>query len=267
MEMSAEEKLPGMRSIDERVKKAYEFADLSDYSFKDRMMIRAGDLAFYLLISLIGWSARIEVEGWNNHETASSNGSLPIYTFWHDRIFMMTYFWRNRKIVVMTSRSFDGEYIARFIQRFGYGAARGSSTRGGVGAIVEMARLMRAGCATAFTIDGPKGPRHIAKMGAVLLAKKSGHPILPMSVSVQKFWQAPSWDLFQIPKPFTTARVFLAAPIHVPADADDSVLKAKRDELQRVLDDLHRRGEAWRHDSDLRNHKRSDRTGVNDRQS
>jgi len=247
MELSAEEKLQETRSITERVRKAYEFADLSNYSLKDRMLIRAGDLVFYILISLIGWSARIEVEGWSHYEAASSNGYLPIYTFWHDRIFMMTYFWRRRKIVVMTSRSFDGEYIARFIQRFGYGAARGSSTRGGVGAIVEMARLMRAGCATAFTIDGPKGPRHIAKMGAVLLAKKSGHPILPVTVSVKKFWQTPSWDFFQIPKPFTAARMILAAPIHVPADANDAVLKAKRDELQLVLDDLHRRAEAWRH--------------------
>ena len=69
------------------------------------------------------------------------------------------------------------EYIARFIQRFGYGAARGSSTRGGVGAVVEMVRLMRANCPAGFTVDGPKGPRYVAKMGPVLLAKKTGHPV------------------------------------------------------------------------------------------
>src|SRR6185369_1615815 len=161
--------------------------------------------AFFFLINLIGRTVRWEMIGWENWEAANKDGHIPIYTFWHNRVFLATYFWRRRKIVVMTSRSFDGEYIARFIQRFGYGAARGSSTRGGVGAIIEMARLMRAGCATAFTIDGPKGPRHIAKMGAVLLAKKSGHPILPMTISVKQFWQAPSWDFFQIPKPFTPA--------------------------------------------------------------
>ena len=154
-----------------RVNLAYEFADLSDYSFKDRFLIRAADLVFYSLITLIGKTARFEVVGWENHEKAETNGGLPIYVFWHDRIFLTTYWWRKRRIVVMTSRSFDGEYIARFIQRFGYGAVRGSSTRGGVGAIVEMARLMRAGCTTAFTIDGPKGPRYVAKMGAVMLAK------------------------------------------------------------------------------------------------
>ena len=221
-----------------RVNRAYEFADLSDYSFKDRFLIRAADLVFYVLINLIGLTARFEVIGWENHEQVEKNGGLPIYVFWHDRIFLTTYWWRKRRIVVMTSRSFDGEYIARFIQRFGYGAVRGSSTRGGVGAIVEMARLMRAGCTTAFTIDGPKGPRYVAKMGAVMLAKKSGHPIMPVTMALQRYWTTPSWDSFQIPKPFTRARVYVAPPIYVPSDADEKTLAAKRDELQQVLDHL-----------------------------
>ena len=89
--------------------RAYEFADLSDYSFKDRFLIRAADLVFYSLITLIGLTARFEVTGWENHEKAEANGGLPIYVFWHDRIFLTTYWWRKRGIVVMTSRSFDGE--------------------------------------------------------------------------------------------------------------------------------------------------------------
>lgn len=229
-----------------RVNRAYEFADLSSYSFKDRLKIRAADLVFYGLINLIGKTARFEVTGWENHEQAAANGGLPIYVFWHDRIFLTTYWWRKRKIVVMTSQSFDGEYIARFIQRFGYGAVRGSSTRGGVGAIVEMARLMRAGCTTAFTIDGPKGPRYVAKMGAVLLAKKSGQPIMPVTMALDRYWTLPSWDKFQIPKPFTRARVYVAPPIYVPADADDNLLEAKRNELQQSLDDLNNRADRWR---------------------
>jgi lysophospholipid acyltransferase (LPLAT)-like uncharacterized protein len=223
-----------------RVNRAYEFADLSDYSFKDRLLIRIADLVFYFLINLIGLTARFEVIGWKNHEQVEKSGGLPIYVFWHDRIFLTTYWWRKRRIVVMTSRSFDGEYIARFIQRFGYGAVRGSSTRGGVGAVVEMARLMRAGCTTAFTIDGPKGPRYIAKMGAVLLAKKTGQPILPVTMALKSYWTTPSWDFFQIPKPFTRARIYVAQPIYVPPDADEKTLAAKRDELQEVLDHLNR---------------------------
>jgi lysophospholipid acyltransferase (LPLAT)-like uncharacterized protein len=101
-----------------------------------------------------------------------------------------------------------------------------------------MARLMRAGCTTAFTIDGPKGPRYVAKMGAVLLAKKSGHPIVPVTMALKRYWTTPSWDFFQIPKPFTRARVYVAPPIYVPPDADEKTLAAKRDELQHALDHL-----------------------------
>jgi lysophospholipid acyltransferase (LPLAT)-like uncharacterized protein len=224
------------RDADERVARAYRFADLSRYTFRQRLAIRAADLAFYSAIRLVGPTVRFQVEGWENWEEASSGGGLPIYTFWHDRIFLALHFWRRRRIVVMTSQSFDGEYIARFIQRFGCGAARGSSTRGGAGALVEMARLVRAGCPTAFTIDGPKGPRHEAKMGALLLAKKTGQAVLPFSVNAERFWQVPSWDRLQIPKPFTRAVVRIAPPVRVAADADAQALAAKRDELQRALE-------------------------------
>src|SRR5229473_6096032 len=224
--------------------RAYSFADLSAYSFRDRFLIRAADLAFFILIKLIGCTVRFEVEGWEHWEAASRDEKIPIYTLWHNRVFLSTYFWRRRRIVVMTSQSFDGEYIARFIQRFGYGASRGSSTRGATGAVVEMVRLMRAGCPTAFTIDGPKGPRYVAKMGAALLAKKTGHPILPFTITAKNFWEVKkSWDKSQVPKPYTRAHALIAPPIFVPADADEALLNSKRDELQESLDELNRRGD------------------------
>jgi hypothetical protein len=222
----------------DRVARAYRFADLSGYTLRQRLAIRAADLAFYLLIKLIGSTLRFRVEGQEHWDEAAREGRLPIYTFWHDRIFPGTYFFRRRRIVIMTSRSFDGEYIARFIQRFGYGAVRGSSTRGGVGALVEMARLVRLGCPAGFSIDGPRGPRHVAKMGAVLLAKKTGQPILPFGVNAERFWQLPSWDRLQVPAPFTRVVVRMAPPIHVSAGADEGALAAKRDELQRALESV-----------------------------
>jgi lysophospholipid acyltransferase (LPLAT)-like uncharacterized protein len=239
------------RDADDPVEKAHRFADLSRYPLKKRLIIRTADLAFYGLINLIGRTVRFEVEGWEHWETATRDGRIPVYAFWHEGIFLTTYWWRRRDIVVMTSQSFDGEYIARFIQRFGYGAARGSSTRGSVGAVIEMIRLMRLGQATAFTIDGPKGPRHVAKMGAVLLAKKTGHPVLPVTVTPASYWSLTrSWDAMRIPKPFTAARVAIAAPIFVPPDANESVLEARRGELQEALDGLERRGQQWRRPPD-----------------
>jgi lysophospholipid acyltransferase (LPLAT)-like uncharacterized protein len=241
MQVSAQQNFKGARPGEETVARAYQFADLSSYPAKERFLIRAADLAFFFLIKLLGSTGRWQVEGWENWEAATSDGRIPIYTFWHNRVFLSTYFWRKRRIVVMTSQSFDGEYIARFIQRFGYGAARGSSTRGAVGAVIEMTRLMRAGCPTAFTIDGPKGPRYVAKMGAVLLAKKTGQPILPFTITADRFWEAKkSWDGFQVPYPFSPALVTIAPPIFVPTDADENTLNAKRDELQQALDEINR---------------------------
>jgi lysophospholipid acyltransferase (LPLAT)-like uncharacterized protein len=249
MQVTAEKRDAARRTKGERAgtrERAYSFRDLSQYPLKKRLMIQAADLLFYLLIKIIGGSTRFRVEGWENWEAASRDGLIPIYTFWHEQVFLSTHFWQQRRIVVMTSQSFDGEYIARFIQRFGYGAARGSSTRGAVGAVVEMVKLMRKGSPTAFTIDGPKGPRRVAKMGAVILAKKTGHPILPFSITPARYWAAGSWDSFQVPLPFTRALVTIAPPIFVPPGADDRELEAKRDELQRELDRINERGQAWR---------------------
>jgi len=228
------------------IERAYSFADLSAYSFKDRLLIRAADLAFYFMIGLLGRTVRFEIDGWNNYEEIARADRLPIQAFWHERIFLTTFWWRNRRIVVLTSQSRDGEYIARFIQRLGYGVVRGSSTRGAVGAVIELARLMRAGCATGFVVDGPKGPPRVAKMGAVLLAKRTGHPVLPFTTATHKYWTVRSWDRLQIPRPFTRAKVLIAPPIYVPADADEKVLEAKLEEVQRALENLDRRTEEWR---------------------
>ncbi|MFN2482712.1 MAG: lysophospholipid acyltransferase family protein [Pyrinomonadaceae bacterium] len=242
MQAPAEDKTVGQTARTTRdarlVERAYARADISGYTFRQRLAIRAADLVFYLLIRALGASARFRVEGWENFEAATRDGRQPIYTFWHDQIMLGTYFFRRRGIVVMTSRSFDGEYIARFIRRFGYGAARGSSSRGAVSALAEMIRLARAGCPTGFSIDGPRGPRRVAKMGAVLLAKKTGCPILPFTLTPARYYAAPSWDRLQVPLPFTRVRVLIAPPIHVAPDADEAALDAAREELQRALDSL-----------------------------
>ncbi|HEX8351429.1 MAG TPA: lysophospholipid acyltransferase family protein [Pyrinomonadaceae bacterium] len=231
------ERQAGAAESDGSVARAYRFADLSGYTLRQRLAVRAAGLVFYLLIRALGSTARFRVEGWEHWEE-SWRGGPPVMAFWHDQIFLTTYYFRRRRIVVMTSQSFDGEYIARFIRRFGYGAARGSSTRGGVGALVEMARLVRRGCPAGFTVDGPRGPRRVAKTGALLLAKKTGRPVLPFAVAAERCWRLPSWDGLQIPAPFTRAVVRLAPPIHVPADAGDEALEAKRAELQRALESL-----------------------------
>lgn len=220
------------------ITKLYTFEPLDKYSFRDRILIRLADVVFFLAIRIIGSSIRWNTEGIEHLRAVESAGKVPIYCLWHNRIFAGTYFLRHRKIVVITSQSLDGEYIARFLKRLGFGTIRGSSTRGGVKALVEMIRSMRHGLAMAFTVDGPRGPRYSAKKGAVMLAKKTGNPMLPFTVELENFWTINSWDKLQIPKPFTGARFVYAQPIYVDPDADHVGVDEKLDELQRSLESI-----------------------------
>jgi lysophospholipid acyltransferase (LPLAT)-like uncharacterized protein len=200
----------------------------------------------YCAVLLIGRSLRWTVLGRESFEAALSTGKPPIFTFWHREIFSATWFWRRRSIVVMTSQNFDGEYIARIIQKHGYGVARGSSSRGATRALKEMIRTMRRGNPTAFTIDGPRGPRYVAKPGSVLLAKATQAPIVCFHIAPRHAYTFyKSWDQFQIPFPFSAVAIFIAPPITVSRDSDEEEQARKLAEVQAALDELVRRGERW----------------------
>lgn len=229
----------------ERFPSVFTRGSLSEFSFKDQLTIRLADLGFFLAIRLIGPTLRWESDEGERYRDILASGQQPILALWHDRIFAGVWYLRDRGIAVLTSKSKDGEYIARFLTRFGFGAIRGSSSRGGVRGLVEMIRLMREGVPMAFTVDGPRGPRYVAKSGPVMLAKKTGNPILPFVIECSSYRQVKSWDRLQIPRPFSRARVFFSDPILVPRDADDEALEAKRLELQTALDDLVEAGSRW----------------------
>jgi lysophospholipid acyltransferase (LPLAT)-like uncharacterized protein len=230
----------------QKIENLYRFDSLSSYNFRQRFLIRLADLTFYTLIKIIGRTISFENSGWENFERIATDKKVPIYAFWHERIFLSTYFFRNRNIIVITSQSFDGEYIARFIQRLGYGAVRGSSTRGGVGALAQMIRLMKQNLSMGFTLDGPKGPRHVAKTGAIMLAKKTGNPVMPFVIEAEEYWTLQSWDKLQIPKPFSRAKIFIGELVYVAPDADPEEIENKRRELQKNLDELVENGKQWR---------------------
>jgi lysophospholipid acyltransferase (LPLAT)-like uncharacterized protein len=197
-------------------------------------------------VLLLGTSLRWEVYGWENWEAATERGHGLIYTVWHREIFSACWFWRKRGIVVMTSQNFDGDYIAKIIQRLGYGAARGSSTRGAPRALADMIACLRKGKDAGFTIDGPRGPRYVAKRGPVLLSKATGAAILCFHIALGRAYVfRRSWDWTQFPFPFSSAAVFIAPPIVVSPRASDEEMTAKLGEVQRTLDGLVRQGGEW----------------------
>ncbi len=191
--------------------------------------------AGYWVMSLVGATLRWRVEGLEHYDAAVRGGRQPILGFWHGRILPATVYFRDRGIVVMTSRNFDGEWIARIIERFGYGTARGSSTRGGSQALRELSRALNAGLPVGFTLDGPRGPAREAQPGALWLAGTSGHPVLPFHLEASRAWTARSWDGTQIPVPFSTVAVAMGEPLTVPAGADNRAIEDAKAELERRL--------------------------------
>jgi hypothetical protein len=220
-------------------------SETATFTRSQRLKARLIGWAGYFAISLIGKTVRWRSEGDSYLDEIYKSGHRAIFTFWHGRIFPATYYFRNRGIVVMTSMNLDGEAIAQCIQRLGYGVARGSSSRGGLRALAQLARDIQRGKDAAFTIDGPRGPRYVAKQGPVLLAFKTGAAIFCFHVSMKRRIQLKSWDEFQIPMPFTTAIVLSAPPIWVPKDANEEQLRALHETMQDVLDNLRFRGDAW----------------------
>src|SRR5436853_775660 len=189
----------------------------------------------YRMVAALGATLRWKTEGLDYFDDIVRSGRQPIMAFWHGRILPATYYFRGRRIVVITSENFDGEWIAGIIERFGYGTARGSTSRGGLKALLQLTRDIAAGHPAGFTVDGPRGPARVAQPGAVWLAKATGHPVLPFHLEADRYWSVRSWDRTQIPKPFATVAIAMGEPFEVAADADEAALELARATLDQRL--------------------------------
>jgi lysophospholipid acyltransferase (LPLAT)-like uncharacterized protein len=206
-----------------------------------RIQAAAISTAGYRLVAALGRTWTWRSEGAEHYAEVLRGGRQPIMAFWHGRIMPATYFFRRRGIVVITSENFDGEWIAGIIERFGYGTARGSTSRGGRRALLQLKRDMAAGKPAAFTIDGPRGPARVAQPGAVWLAKATGNPVVPFHIEASRHWTVNSWDRTLIPKPFATVSIAIGEPVEVSADGGDDQIESARQNLEERLARLEER--------------------------
>lgn len=139
-----------------------------------------------------------------------------IYAFWHRCLLACAWRFRNRGVAILISRSFDGELIARTVERLGFIAVRGSSSRDAMSGLRNLHRAYLAGHYCAITADGPRGPAMVAKPGVTQLAQLAGATVSAFYVHPERAWQLRSWDRFLIPKPFS--RVTVAWTVQVPAE-------------------------------------------------
>lgn len=209
---------------------------------KDRLLNFAIRRCTPLIISLLGRSMRIR---WVNDALTierARRGESCIYCFWHNRLLLMPFVYQRYKgrknICAMTSRSRDGEMVSSVLKGFGCETARGSSSRGGEAAVMEMAERIAQGLDAGITPDGPRGPLYEVQPGVIMLAQLSGIPIVPATYDAARKKRLKSWDRFVIPFPFSRGVLIFGDPIYVDRDADDAARERARKKLQTAMLDL-----------------------------
>jgi lysophospholipid acyltransferase (LPLAT)-like uncharacterized protein len=180
-------------------------------------------LTLYVVPRLAAWLIRA-LGATLRYEDVIAPGVTPgsqipgpvVYAFWHRCLLSCAYYFRGQKIAILISRSFDGEIIARTVERLGFIAIRGSSSRGGATALRQIADEYARGTRCAITADGPRGPSMVAKPGTAQFAQLVGAWVGTFYVLPLNAWELKTWDRFLIPKPFS--RVLITWPPHVPAE-------------------------------------------------
>ncbi len=210
-------------------------APIERFSWWQRVQLWAITWAGFLVIRLIGPTLKLAVSFEEGGPPSLDTRPL-ILSFWHDCIFPAIYAWRDLQIRVMSSDSFDGEYTGRIIRKFGFVKIRGSSSRGAVRALLGMRRDIEQGWTVAFTIDGPRGPRYVAKPGPVVLARATGAPMVAFHIGLENPWVLNTWDRSMIPRPFSRALLRVSRCIDVPEEADESQRDRFHEALQAALD-------------------------------
>ena len=199
--------------------------------------------AGFLVIQLIGPTLRVAIS-FEEGGPASIKTKPLILSFWHSCIFPAIYVWRNLQIRVMSSDSFDGEYTGRIIRKFGFVKVRGSSSKGAVRALLGMRRAVEEGATVAFTIDGPRGPRFVAKPGPVVVARSTGVPLVAFHIALENPWLLKTWDRSMIPRPFSRGLMRVSRQILVPENITDADRDRYHGELQAALDRVREFSEA-----------------------
>ena len=205
------------------------------FTVRQRIILRIIIWTGYWAIRMIGPTLRICISYEEGAQTTLGQRPL-VASFWHSCIIPATYICRHLGVRVMSSNSYDGEYMGRIIHKFGFVAVKGSSSRNAVRALLGLRRALEEGWTVAFTLDGPRGPRHKVKPGPVALGRSAEVPLTMFHAAVDKAWVLNTWDKLMIPVPFSRVLVRFGKLITVPADASAEEMERYSAELQRSLD-------------------------------
>lgn len=162
-----------------------------------------------------------------------------IAALWHNRLLVfplvLRRFFPQRSGAALISASRDGDLLTDAVQRFGYDVVRGSSSRLGASAILQLTEVLASGRDVVITPDGPRGPVYELGPGIIFLAQKSGAPVVPINLEYSRCWRLGSWDRFIVPQPFAKVRVLIGRPYHVKTTSTAEEFESERLSLQQKM--------------------------------
>lgn len=209
------------------------------FTLRQRVVLTVGSPLIATIFKAVCATCRQERRALEYFNTPMEAGGHVILACWHETLGLAAWYYRNTGCHTLTSYSFDGELAARVVRCFGLYALRGSSTRGGFDALKEMQRATPLVPAVGLTVDGPKGPRRVAKAGVAMLALKTGVPIIPQAFAATPCWRMRSWDQLIVPKPFGRLISLYGEPIYPPPKGARGAIESLRTEVERSLNRLH----------------------------
>lgn len=207
----------------------------------NELKFRAAGILGQGLLGGLFTTTRVSRTGREHYLRFRRRGEPVIFVLWHGQLLPLVHYHQGEDIVVLVSEHADGEYITRVVERHGFDTARGSSTRGGIKGLKGLIRAAREGRDLALTPDGPRGPAHHFKPGALLAAQMTGAPIVPVAAGATAAWHFDSWDRFMVPRPLSRVRIEYGEPRRIPREADAEDRKRFAAEIQRTLNELTRR--------------------------
>jgi hypothetical protein len=190
------------------------------------------------MVSALFATVRVRRHGDAAYRQVRAEGRPVIFVSWHSQLLPLLHYHRHEHLVALVSEHADGEYLTRVIERHGVDTVRGSSTRGATKGLKGLIRAARNGRNLALTPDGPRGPLHEFKPGALAVAQATGLPIQALGAAATRAWRFRSWDSFMVPQPLSVVHVAYGVPREVPRDASraelESMARAFGDELNEL---------------------------------
>jgi len=218
---------------------------MSKNYFGNKILQKLGFILLPTLITVLCRTLKVNEKNSESFYELFSRGENFVLAFWHGMMIVPWYYFRNKNISALISKSRDGDILSNLLDKWNYKVVRGSSNNGGKEAFNQMIELAASKNSLAITVDGPKGPINKMKAGAVVISQRTNTPLFLIGVSYKKYFELNSWDKFRIPKPFSEVNLVFSDRINFEKSDGKEVIDIKITDTENMLNELQKKAEIF----------------------